>query len=120
MEGKDIPIEDLKGKKKTYTPNFYYSYPFSMKIKDNFSHENCVCVAVTRYKNQYTHYDLIGFNIEFLKVVNRNTYKDKLNLRGFECFGLALIETTEEDSQSIIDDLKSNNNFFVYKSSDLY
>jgi hypothetical protein len=41
-------------------------------------------------------------------------------LRGFECFGLALVVTTEEDSQSIIYDLKSNNNFFVYKSSDLY
>lgn len=120
MKGNDIPIENLKGLKQIYIADYYYSYPFSMKLEDDFLHENCICVAVTRYKNPHTNYDLIGFNIEFKKIINRNTYKDKLDLRGFECFGLALIKTTEEESQNIINDLKSNSNFFVYKASDLY
>jgi hypothetical protein len=114
-----IPIEDLQGVKHSYTPNYYYNYPFKMSIDGEFLHKNCICVAVTRYKNIHTGSELIGYKIDFLEQVSRQTYKDKLDFNGFECQGLALIESTEEDSIDIIKDLKANINFYVEKALDL-
>lgn len=114
MEGNEIPIESPQGCLKPYPPTYYYNYPFD----EPFTHDNCVCVAVTRFQNTRNGLGLLGFKVEFQKTVTDDTY-DKLNINGFECIGLALIETTKEKSKAIIEDIKCNSNFYVENASDL-
>ncbi|MFI0428083.1 hypothetical protein [Mariniflexile sp. HMF6888] len=115
MEGNKIPIESPQGCLYPYPPTYYYNYPFD----ESFTHDNCVCVAVTRFENTYTGFALIGFKVEFQKLVTDDTYRDKLYINGFEAIGLALIKTTEEKSEAIINDIKCNSNFYVENALDL-
>lgn len=121
--GSALDIEELEGiSGKLYDLTHFYKYPFKATINNvkALKHQNCICVALTRGKGKTSNHNLISFKIEFLKDLEFNTYNNKLNINGFKCMGLGVIENlTKFESEKIIKDLKTNSYFYVEHISDL-
>ncbi len=115
-------IEDLEGVKNSYTLTHFYKYPFKNSINNQkkLKHKDCICFALLRYKIKTNDQDLICCQIEYLENLDFFTYHNKLDINGFECSGLGIIENkSEEEAEQIIKDLESNSNFYVKNRSEL-
>lgn len=115
-------IEDLEGFNNSYPLTHFYKYPFEATINNlkKLTHNNCICVALVRGKGKTSKLDLIGYKIEYLENIDFYTYHKKLDINGFECLGLGVIENvSEQEAEIIIKDLKLNSYFYVQHTSDL-
>ena len=99
-----LHIQDFKGSSgKYYTADLYFGFPFI----EVFSETDCIYILITRYHTV----DLISCKIEFQENLTNSTYEN-LDMFGFLPYGIAVIKSSKGNSDYIIDDLKSNKDFY--------
>ena len=69
-----------------------------------------LCLSLIFIKEHYT-VDLISCKIEFQENLTNSTYEN-LDMFGFLPYGIAVIKSSKGNSDYIIDDLKSNKDFY--------